>query len=242
MPLSSAHVVRRPLIVATSNPGKLREFRALLADLPFDLHSLGELGVAAPEETGTSFLENAMLKARHAAAAAAAGLCGASALDAAALADDSGLEVDALDGAPGIFSARYAGAGADDAANNAKLSAALAGIPLERRTARYRCALVFVPGAQDLPGAQDSPALIAEGVWEGYILEAPRGSGGFGYDPYFWLRDLGLTAAQLDLEEKNRLSHRGIAMRSLHAQLVVSVGQTMARELEATGRERAVRP
>jgi len=234
MPRSSAHVVRRPLIVATSNPGKLREFRALLADLAFDLHSLGELGVAAAEETGTSFLENAILKARHAAAAAAgaelrgpsgpaaaaAGFPGAAALAAAAIADDSGLEVDALNGAPGIFSARYAGVGADDAANNAKLSAALAGIPLEQRRARYRCALVFMPGAEDSPGRRDSEALIAEGVWEGFILDAPRGSGGFGYDPYFWLPELGLTAAQLGLEAKNRLSHRGIAMRSLHEQLV----------------------
>jgi XTP/dITP diphosphohydrolase len=232
MPLSSAHVVRRPLIVATSNPGKLREFRALLADLPFDLHSLGDVGAAAPEETGASFLENALLKARHA-AAAAAGLRGASvltasaagfressALTAAAIADDSGLEVDALRGAPGIFSARYAGAGADDAANNAKLSAALAGLPLEQRRARYRCALVFVPGTRDCSGAKDSGALIAEGVWEGFILDSPRGSGGFGYDPYFWLPDLGLTAAELGLQEKNRLSHRGIAMRSLHEQLV----------------------
>jgi XTP/dITP diphosphohydrolase len=181
--------------------------------LPFDLSSLGELGVAAPEETGASFLENAMLKARHAAAAAAAaGFRGASALDAAAIADDSGLEVDALGGAPGIFSARYAGAGADDAANNAKLLRALAGIPEERRRARYRCVLVLVSGALD------AAPLIAEGVWEGVILDEPRGSGGFGYDPYFWLPDLGLTAAQLAPEVKNRVSHRGIALRGLRDQ------------------------
>ena len=207
---SSAHVARRPLIVATGNPGKLQEFRALLADMPFDLRSLGELGIAAPEENGTSFLENALLKARH--AAAAAGLHGEPA-GCAAIADDSGLEVDALGGAPGIFSARFAGAGADDAANNAKLLGALAGIPAEKRRARYRCALVFVADAED-------PApVIAEGTWEGWILEAPRGSGGFGYDPYFWLPDLGLTAAQLDPGEKNRLSHRGMAMRALRRQL-----------------------
>ncbi len=127
MPPSKAHVPRRPLIVATANPGKLREFRALLADLPFDLHSLDELGIAPAAETGATFIENALLKARHAAAAAsAAGLEGA-APDVAAIADDSGLEVEALGGAPGIFSARYAGAGADDAANNAKLLDALAG-------------------------------------------------------------------------------------------------------------------
>jgi XTP/dITP diphosphohydrolase len=207
---SSAHVARRPLIVATGNPGKLQEFRALLADMPFDLRSLGEMGIAAPEENGASFLENALLKARHAAAAAA--LHGAPA-GCAAIADDSGLEVDALAGAPGIFSARFAGAGADDASNNAKLLGALAGIPAEKRRARYRCALVFVAGAED------AAPVIAEGTWEGWILEAPRGSGGFGYDPYFWLPDLGLTAAQLDPKEKNRLSHRGMAMRDLRRQL-----------------------
>jgi XTP/dITP diphosphohydrolase len=204
-----------PLIVATSNPGKLREFRALLAGLPFDLHSLGELGVAAPEETGASFAENAMLKARHAAAtASAAGFGGALPLNVAAIADDSGLEVDALGGAPGIYSARYAGVGADDAANNAKLLDALAGMCPEQRVARYRCALAFVSGAPD------EPALMAEGAWEGIIVDLPLGSGGFGYDPYFWLPDLGMTAAQLEPEQKNRLSHRGIAMRALRDQLM----------------------
>src|SRR3984957_4267730 len=215
MPLSSAHVVRRPLIVATSNPGKLREFRALLADFPFDIHSLGELGIASPEESGASFLENAMLKARHAAAAAeAAGIGGTPARGVAALADDSGLEVDALGGAPGIYSARYAGEGADDAANNAKLIAALEGVPAERRGARYRCALVLISGDEN------ADPLVAEGVWEGRILDLPRGDGGFGYDPYFFLADRRQTAAQLDPEEKNRLSHRGIAMRALRDRLL----------------------
>jgi XTP/dITP diphosphohydrolase len=205
----------RPLIVATSNPGKLREFQALLANLPFELHSLAELGIGPPEESGATFLENAMLKARHAsAAAAAAGIGGAPMHGVAALADDSGLEVDALGGAPGIFSARYAGEGAGDAANNAKLIAALAGIPAERRRARYRCALVLVLGE-----AAAAP-LIAEGVWEGSILDSPRGAGGFGYDPYFFLADGERTAAQLDPEEKNRLSHRGIALRALREQLL----------------------
>jgi XTP/dITP diphosphohydrolase len=202
-------VARRPLVVATGNPGKLQEFRALLADTPFDLRSLGELGIASPEENGATFLENALLKARHAAAAGLPGAPGGC----AAIADDSGLEVDALGGAPGIFSARFAGAGADDAANNAKLLNALSGIPAGQRRARYRCALVFVAGAED------PVPVIAEGTWEGCILEAPRGSGGFGYDPYFWLPDLGLTAAQLDPEEKNRLSHRGMAMRALRHRL-----------------------
>jgi XTP/dITP diphosphohydrolase len=213
MPPNSAHVPRRALIVATGNPGKLREFRALLADLPFDLCSLGERGIATPEETGSSFLDNALLKARHAAAAAP---------DAAAIADDSGLEVDALGGAPGIFSGRYAGLGADDAANNAKLLSELANVPRERRSARYRCVLVYISSLDD------AAPLTAEGVWEGSILDAPRGAGGFGYDAYFWLPKLQQTAAQLDLADKNRLSHRGIAMRALRDQL--------------TARIRAVRP
>lgn len=212
------HAPRRPLVVATSNPGKLREFGALLKDLPFDLYGLGELHIAPPEESGSSFLENALLKARHAAASASTAsasttLGGVPLSDAAALADDSGLEVDALGGAPGIYSARYAGSGADDSANNAKLLAALEGTRPDQRRARYRCALVFVRSALD-----EAP-LIAEGVWEGRILEAPRGSGGFGYDPYFFLPELGLTAAELDAATKNRLSHRGIAMRALRDQL-----------------------
>jgi XTP/dITP diphosphohydrolase len=214
MPLKPAPVRPRPLVIATANPGKLREFQALLGDLPFDLHSLGELGAAPPIESGASFIENAMLKARHAAAAAAAvGLGGAAAHEVAAIADDSGLEVDALGGDPGIFSARYAGPHADDAANNAKLQDALAGMCIEQRRARYRCALVFVIGADD------AAPLIAEGVWEGAIVDTPRGSAGFGYDPFFWLPQLGLTAAQLDPKHKNRVSHRALAMRALRAQL-----------------------
>ncbi len=214
---SKVHVPRRPLIVATTNPGKLREFRALLSDLPYEISSLGDLGAAAPEETGATFLDNARLKARHAAAAAAAaGFGGANAQDALAIADDSGLEVEALGGAPGIYSARYAGAGADDAANNAKLLRALEGVPAERRRARYRCALVLVSAPDD------AAPLIAEGVWEGTIVDVPRGGGGFGYDPHFWLPDLGRTAAELDPAQKNRLSHRGIAMRRLRDQMLAS--------------------
>jgi XTP/dITP diphosphohydrolase len=232
---SKALVPSRPLIVATSNPGKLREFGALLSGLPFELHSLGELGVAPPEESGASFLENALLKARH--AAAAAGFGGASAAGIAAIADDSGLEVDALGGAPGIFSARYAGVGADDAANNAKLLSALAGTPPKLRRARYRCALVLVFGPSD------AAPLIAEGVWEGSILESPRGSGGFGYDPYFWLPDLGVTAAQLDPSDKNRLSHRGSAMRALRDQLLArEVLESEELASERLARDRLVRP
>jgi XTP/dITP diphosphohydrolase len=204
---SRAPAAVKRLVIATANEGKLREFRALLAGLPFDPVSQSELGVPAPDETGSSFLANALLKARHAAVATGA----------AAIADDSGLEVDALGGAPGIYSARYAGAGADDAANNAKLIAALAGVPLRERRARYRCALVFMDGPAD-----PSP-LTAAGVWEGFILDAPRGAGGFGYDPYFWLPELEATAAELGSEEKNRRSHRGAALRSLRAQLAARV-------------------
>jgi XTP/dITP diphosphohydrolase len=198
----------KSLVIATANAGKLREFQALLAGLPFAPVALGSLGVAQPEETGATFAENALLKARHAAAASGA----------AAIADDSGLEVDALGGVPGIYSARYAGAPAGDAdaadaANNAKLVAALQGLPFEARRARYRCALVY------LDGPDDPTPLYAQGVWEGYILEAPRGSGGFGYDPYFWLPELRVTAAELAPERKNRLSHRGMALEALKSAL-----------------------
>jgi XTP/dITP diphosphohydrolase len=193
----------RRLVVATANSGKLREFRALLQGLPYELVSLSDLNLPSPPETGASFLANALLKARHAAA-----LSGS-----AAVADDSGLEVDALHGAPGIYSARYAGVEADDQANNRKLTQALTGVAAAQRRARYCCALVFVEGAQD-----EAP-LTAEASWEGFILDAPRGSGGFGYDPYFWLPELAKTAAELEPAEKNALSHRGKAMRALRAQL-----------------------
>jgi len=200
---SKAPAALKDLVIATSNPGKLREFQALLADLAVAPVAQGALGVTAPEETGTTFAANALLKARHAAAASGA----------AAIADDSGLEVDALGGAPGIYSARYAGEAAGDAANNAKLVAALQGVPFAARRARYRCALVYLDG----PG--DPAPLHTQGVWEGYILEAPRGAGGFGYDPYFWLPELGLTAAELEPERKNRLSHRGSALQALRRAL-----------------------
>jgi XTP/dITP diphosphohydrolase len=190
------------LVVATGNPGKLRELRELLAGLALEILPQAELGVPSPPETESSFLGNALLKARH-----AARLTGA-----VAVADDSGLEVDALGGAPGVWSARYAGEGADDAANNARLLEALADVPAPRR-ARYRAVIVLVRGAHD-------PApLVAEGVWEGRIATAPRGSGGFGYDPLFVVGDGELTAAQLPAAVKNRLSHRAQALTALLAQL-----------------------
>jgi XTP/dITP diphosphohydrolase len=185
-------------VLATGNAGKLREFRALLAGLPLELEPQSAFGVEPAEETGTTFEENALLKARHAARATGA----------AAIADDSGLEVDALGGAPGVWSARFAGTAADDAANNAKLVAALAGLPPAARRARYRCVLVYVASA-------DAAPLVATGSWEGVILAAPRGSGGFGYDPYFLVPELGLSAAELAPTDKNRLSHRGIASAAL---------------------------
>jgi XTP/dITP diphosphohydrolase len=195
--------VPKRLVVATANLGKLREFRVLLSGLPYELTSLADLGLESPAETGSSFLENAMLKARH--AATSSGF--------AAVADDSGIEVDALGGAPGIHSARYAGADASASANNAKLMSALAGVPFDVRRARYRCALVLIEAADTAP-------MTAEAAWEGFILDAPRGSGGFGYDPYFWLPELDKTAAELAPEEKNRLSHRGKAMRALREALL----------------------
>jgi XTP/dITP diphosphohydrolase len=197
----------RKLVVATANSGKLREFRSLLAELPFELTNLAELGLPSPAETGSTFLENATLKARHAAASSGC----------AAVADDSGIEVDTLSGAPGIYSARYAGVDASDHANNAKLVSALEGVPYEQRRARYQCALVFVEAA-------DAAPLVAEAAWQGFILDAPRGSGGFGYDPYFWLPELKRTAAELTPEEKNRLSHRGKAMRALRELLLTRLG------------------
>jgi XTP/dITP diphosphohydrolase len=187
------------IVVASGNLGKLRELSALLSGLDFELLTQSSCGVNGIEETGASFLHNALLKARH--ASRETGL--------PALADDSGLEVDALGGAPGIHSARYAGPAATDADNNAKLVRSLAGVPAERRTARYRCVLAFVRSGED------QRPLIAEGAWEGRIVDSPRGHGGFGYDPHFCLPDLGKTAAELDAQTKNALSHRGQAMRRL---------------------------
>jgi len=190
-------------VVASANPGKLRELTALLAPAGIALVSQSALGIQAVPETGTTFLENALLKARHAARAA----------QLAALADDSGIEVDALGGRPGVHSARFAGKGASDAANLARLLAELAGVPEARRTARYRCVVVWVRTADD-------PApLTGEGTWEGRIALEPRGRGGFGYDPVFIPAGEQRTAAELCVEEKNRVSHRAQALRALVAAL-----------------------
>jgi XTP/dITP diphosphohydrolase len=189
--------------MASGNPGKLRELTVILADLGYDLHPQSEFGVDEVPETGTTFVENAIIKARH--AAQHTGL--------PALADDSGIEVDALAGAPGVYSARFAGAGADDAANNALLVEKLRSVPAAQRSARYRAVIVFMRHAAD-------PApLICEGSWEGVIQLTPVGDGGFGYDPYFFLPDLGCTSAQLSAADKNRMSHRGRAVAELKRKL-----------------------
>jgi XTP/dITP diphosphohydrolase len=187
------------IVVATGNAGKLAEFRELLAGEDVTLESQRALGIEDAEETGASFLENALIKARH--AARATGL--------PALADDSGLCVDALDGAPGVYSSRYAGQGAGDAANRALLLAELTRVPAEARTARFVCVLVF------LRHPEDPRPVIAEGEWRGRIALAERGEGGFGYDALFEIPRLGRTAAQLSAARKHRLSHRGQALRRL---------------------------
>jgi XTP/dITP diphosphohydrolase len=198
----------RVLVFATRNPGKLVELRQLLAGLPLDVRTPDELGRAVPEviEDGATFAANARKKAL--AVSRAAGL--------AALADDSGLEVDALGGAPGVHSARYAGAAADAAANNQKLLAALAAVPDQRRTARFRSVLALA----DCAGPLGDRTLEAEGVCEGVVLRAPRGTGGFGYDPLFCVPDLDLTFAELDLGDKNGRSHRARAMLAMRPLLM----------------------
>ena len=188
------------LLLASANQGKLRELRTILAGLPVELVGLTEAGLGDPpevEETGDTFLENARIKAR--AYAAWSGR--------AAVADDSGLEVDALGGAPGVRSARYAGEGAGDRANLDKLLVALEGVPPERRTARFRCAAVLV----DPEGGE----WHAEAAWEGRVLDAPRGTGGFGYDPVFLPNGWDRTSAEVDQVTKDAASHRGKAFRAL---------------------------
>ncbi len=189
------------LVLATGNAGKQRELAALLQGRGLQLLRQTELGVTSVEETGTTFEANALLKARH--AAAATGL--------PALADDSGLEVDALGGAPGVYSARYAGEHAGDAANTALLLQRLQGVELAARTARFRCVIVLVRDAND------AAPLIASGCWEGHIALAPAGDGGFGYDPVFVPQGGALTISQLDELAKNQASHRGQALQSLLA-------------------------
>ncbi len=189
----------RRIVLASNNPNKAREIGQLLAGQAIEVLPQSAFDVPEAEETGLTFVENAILKARN--AAAHTGL--------PAIADDSGLEVDALNGEPGIHSARYAGPDATDADNNARLLQALAEVPDEQRTARFQCLMVF------MRHDRDPTPLICQGTWEGRILREPRGENGFGYDPLFWVPEKQCSAAELTADEKNALSHRGQALRCL---------------------------
>jgi XTP/dITP diphosphohydrolase len=190
--------MKQRIVLATGNRGKLREFTALLAPHALEIVPQSDFAVPEAEETGLTFVENAILKARN--ASAHTGL--------PAIADDSGIEVDHLNGAPGIYSARYAGDGGS-AANNRKLLEAMAGVPTPQRTARFQCLLVY------LRHADDPTPIVCQGTWEGRILEAETGGGGFGYDPLFQVTETNCGAAELDADHKNAISHRGQALRCL---------------------------
>ncbi|MGS1078008.1 RdgB/HAM1 family non-canonical purine NTP pyrophosphatase [Pseudoxanthomonas beigongshangi] len=194
------------LVLASSNAGKLEELRHLLADTDIELIAQSDLGVTDADETATTFVENALIKARH--ASRLTGL--------PALADDSGICVDALNGAPGLYSARYAGEHGNAGRNIDKLLEALTGVPDERRTAHFYCVLVL------LHHADDPQPLIVEGEWRGRILHARRGTGGHGYDPVFLDPELGRSAAELEAALKNRISHRGRALAALRERLTWS--------------------
>lgn len=191
------------VVLASGNAGKLREFQQLLAQCGFQVRPQSEFGLESPEETGLTFVENALLKARY--ASAQTGL--------PAIADDSGLAVEALQGAPGIYSARYAGPNATDAQNNQFLLDAMANIEEPDRGAHYHCVLAF------LRHAEDPTPILCHGQWQGSILTAPRGQGGFGYDPLFYIPSHGCSAAELDPAEKGRVSHRALATQQLLAAL-----------------------
>jgi XTP/dITP diphosphohydrolase len=194
------------IVLATTNPAKLRELEELLAPWRVEVLAQSQFTRESVAETGLTFVENAILKARY--AAARSGL--------PAVADDSGIEVDALEGRPGIYSARYAGPGASDTDNLQQMLVELAGVPPAKRTARYRCALVYMRFEAD-------PApVVCQASWEGTILAEPRGNGGFGYDPIFKVAGLEATAAELSAETKNQLSHRGKALRLLVQELEAS--------------------
>jgi len=193
----------RKVVLASGNKGKLKEFGEILQPMGMEIVAQGELGVTDADETGLTFVENAILKARNA--------CEHTGF--AAISDDSGLEVDYLDGAPGIYSARYAGPGADDATNVETLLDALKGVPTAERTARFRCVLVC------MRHKLDPTPLICIGSWEGLILDAPRGEYGFGYDPIFWSPEFEKASAELTPVEKKSVSHRGKAVSLLSAQI-----------------------
>jgi XTP/dITP diphosphohydrolase len=192
----------RKIIVGTRNAGKIREIQTALADLPFVVTGLPDMDIPEIEETGTTFQENAIIKARY--------YCQYT--GEYCLADDSGLEVDALGGAPGVYSARYSGENASDAGNNAKILAALQETPQRDRTARFRSVLALA--------GPDGSLLLTDGVCEGVILVEARGTGGFGYDPLFYIPALGKTLAEMTVEEKNRISHRGNALHVFKQKLL----------------------
>jgi XTP/dITP diphosphohydrolase len=196
----------KKVLVASNNPGKIREIASILAELNMEVVAQKQLGITEADETGLTFVENALIKARH--AALSSGM--------PAIADDSGLEVDVLKGRPGVFSARFAGPKASDRDNNQMLLNALSGCDVEPISARFRCVMVY------LRHAEDPSPLIGEGVWEGEIIREAKGEGGFGYDPYFWVRDMGCTVAEMGEADKNRLSHRGKALRSLFTSLAAA--------------------
>ena len=203
------------VVLASANPGKLRELAALLEPFGWELISQWALGIESPSETGSTFIQNALIKARHAAQAA----------HWPALADDSGIEVAALGDAPGVWSARYARAQATDGENLAKLLGALRGVPREERAARYRCVIAYVASAAD------PRPILGEGTWEGRIAPQPRGSGGFGYDPVFIPRETDAsretyrTAAELEPREKAALSHRAKALAAFTSRLDSAVAR-----------------
>ncbi|NOR40005.1 MAG: RdgB/HAM1 family non-canonical purine NTP pyrophosphatase [Gammaproteobacteria bacterium] len=202
----------KEIILASSNPGKVREINQLLAELDLHVQPQGEFGVIDAEETGLTFVENAILKARN--AAQHTGL--------PAIADDSGIEVDALQGAPGIYSARFAGDGASDQANLDKLLIKLKDVPEEQRSARFQCLMVY------MQHANDPTPLICQGTWEGSILFKPKGDNGFGYDPVFHVPTHNCSSAELPAGTKNSLSHRGQALRKLVMTLQQNAQQAAA--------------
>jgi XTP/dITP diphosphohydrolase len=198
------------IVLASNNKGKVREIGQMLAELQLEVVPQSTYNIEDAEETGLTFVENAIIKARH--ASAKAGM--------PAIADDSGLEVDALQGAPGIYSARFAGKGASDQENLQKLLAELEGIPEEQRTARFQCLMVY------MRHAQDPTPIICQGTWEGVITMEPMGNNGFGYDPVFFVPDHQCTSAQLAPQVKNQLSHRGQAL----CLLIEALGHSSTRQ------------
>ena len=192
------------VVLASNNKGKLREFNDMFSGMSINVLPQAEFDIEEVDETGLSFVENAILKARN--AALHSGL--------PAIADDSGIEVDALQGAPGIYSARFAGVGASDADNVKKLLDDLKGVPTEKRSARFQCLLVY------MRHEKDPTPVICQGTWEGVILEAPQGENGFGYDPVFFVPEKNCSSAELDADVKNGMSHRGKALQLLSNKLV----------------------